>query len=387
MGLTETVNRLDKRYGWSLLGFILAAIFGAITLYTEFLRDTRPDLRFEILTDASVLDVREDVRDLSIIYDGADIQRTKQSLRVVVIKVVNGGLQDILRGDYDDRTPLGFVVQHGSLLRAEMLSVSSEYLRQTLRVDVKSEVATFSPVILESQEWFTVKCLILHPQSAVPSIQPVGKVAGVRSLRLIEAAVSSRGPNIWIRTFGGSVAIQAVRLGAYGVAFIAIFLVSVGSVVSVSESRKKRSRKREIQAFRAAMKEPIDERGDAILREYLERGPIVLEVTGSLLADRDELDTHMKSALSVQAHRDSGVDSEPKNSTSVEVEVDDAIHASHLRARGRSVHLMRKAGIIHQEDSRWVPDEPMSAFLRAFLEFLKSPETRSHVIDDAARRQ
>ncbi len=96
MGLAAVLNNLDKRYAWSLLGFVLAILFGALTVYTEFLRDRRPELRFEVLSDASVLDVREKLGNLEILYDGVDIQKAKKSLRVIVVRIINLGPDDIL---------------------------------------------------------------------------------------------------------------------------------------------------------------------------------------------------------------------------------------------------------------------------------------------------
>jgi hypothetical protein len=183
MGLTSALNKFEHRYAWSLLGFVLAAIFGGITIYTEFLRDNRPDLRFEIISDTSVLDLREPLGDLQIIYWGIDIKKAKQALRVMVVRVRNIGLQDILRGHYDDRSPFGFSIRHGTLLRVEMLSASNNYLRTTVDAKVRDPTsAVFNPVIIESQEWFILKSLVLHSDADTPVLEPFGKIAGVRDI-------------------------------------------------------------------------------------------------------------------------------------------------------------------------------------------------------------
>lgn len=54
MSLASALDRLDKKYAWSLLGFVLAVIFGALSIYTEFIRDRRPQLRFEIISEENV---------------------------------------------------------------------------------------------------------------------------------------------------------------------------------------------------------------------------------------------------------------------------------------------------------------------------------------------
>jgi hypothetical protein len=40
MGLIAKVAQIDRKFSWSFLGFVLAAIFGGIAIYTE-----SPDLR------------------------------------------------------------------------------------------------------------------------------------------------------------------------------------------------------------------------------------------------------------------------------------------------------------------------------------------------------
>ena len=126
MSITTYINQLDKRYAWSLLGFVLAVLFGALLIYTEFIRDRHPQVRFEVVSDASVLDVREKLGNLEIMYDGVDIQKAKKSLRVIVFRVINEGPDDVLRGRYDEKSPLGFRVVNGSLVRAEIIWTSPD---------------------------------------------------------------------------------------------------------------------------------------------------------------------------------------------------------------------------------------------------------------------
>ena len=82
MGLRDFLNSIDKKYAWSLLGVVLAVLFGGLTVYSEFVRDRKPKLRFEVVSNTGVLDVREELGQLEILYDGIDIKKSKQSLRV-----------------------------------------------------------------------------------------------------------------------------------------------------------------------------------------------------------------------------------------------------------------------------------------------------------------
>src|SRR3972149_4078090 len=244
MSVIDAINRWDKRYGWSLLGFVLAAIFGTVSFYTEFVRDRRPQLRYEVVSDASVLDVKEQLGNLEIIYDGRDIKKAKQSLRVVVTRITNEGADDILIGSYDQRSPLGFRVSGGNLLRAEILSTSNDYLRQTLRIDLPTpDTALFTPVIIESGEWFTVKSLILHAEGSLPALQPVGKIAGVRGIRVVDSTQAAANPGFLVTAFSGGPWVQATRLLAYFFGFILLIVAVVAPTAAISSVFAKRRRR------------------------------------------------------------------------------------------------------------------------------------------------
>jgi hypothetical protein len=117
MSLATVLDRWDKKYAWSLLGFALAVVFGAVLIYTEFIRERRPELRFERVSNTSVLDVRERLGNLEILYDGEDIQKAQKSLRVAVLRIVNDGSEDIHKNDFDDKAPLRFSVSDGAGFR------------------------------------------------------------------------------------------------------------------------------------------------------------------------------------------------------------------------------------------------------------------------------
>ncbi len=75
MHLFRYLQTLDRRFAWSFLGFVLGAVFAILTVYTDFIRDENPSLTFTTLSDASVLDVNEDISDLGITYRGKDISQ------------------------------------------------------------------------------------------------------------------------------------------------------------------------------------------------------------------------------------------------------------------------------------------------------------------------
>ena len=366
MSVIDAINRWDKRYGWSLLGFVLAAIFGTVSFYTEFVRDRRPQLRYEVVSDASVLDVKEQLGNLEIIYDGRDIKKAKQSLRVVVTRITNEGADDILIGSYDQRSPLGFRVSGGNLLRAEILSTSNDYLRQTLRIDAAApDTALFTPVIIESGEWFTVKSLILHAEGSLPALQPVGKIAGVRGIRVVDSTQAAANPGFMVTAFSGGPWVQATRLLAYFFGFILLIVAVVAPTAAISSVFAKRRRRKHVAEFKSLTKRALTERNEYIFERYIENDVPYLRMLQHASSDQQLLNRE------VQRHQrrreefgDVWVESEVLMSST------EAPHPQVFR-RSFAVEDMMKSGFIFEREGRWYVDPELSATLNEFVQFLR----------------
>ena len=288
MGLRDSLNALDKRYAWSLLGFFLAAVVGALTIYTEFIRDRGPDLRFELTSSTSVLDAREKLGKLKILYDGIDITRSKQSLRVEVVRGVNLGTDDILIGHYDVAAPLGFSVSGGKLLRVDLLDASSGYLRSNLKISVRdSSEATFAPVILESGEFFIFKALILHSNDSMPEIKPFGKIAGIKELSIRESSPPEGQKSFWNHTFDGDVWIQAARLIPYTFGLLLVIVVIIVPVFLISSWLTKRKKRANVTQFKTSAEVKIEDKDRFLLDGYEELGANYIHALSAFIEDKD----------------------------------------------------------------------------------------------------
>ena len=174
MGLLRSLKELDRKFAWGFAGVLIAALLGLITVYREFIEDRRPKLHFDILTNTTVLDIKEEVEKLEILYDGVDIRKREQSLRVITVRVVNGSSKSILKTFYDEKDPFGLSLSDGKIIRKEIIETSNDYFRQNLRPAIKGDrCLTFQSVIIEANNFFVLKLLVLHPESLIPTITPV----------------------------------------------------------------------------------------------------------------------------------------------------------------------------------------------------------------------
>lgn len=365
MSFVAALNRIDKRYAWSLLGFVLAVAFGGLSLYTEFVRDRRPRLRFEIISDASVLDVREKLGNLEIIYDGVDIQKAQRSLRVVVVRVANEGPDDILKGHFDEKTPLGFRVLKGTLLRTELLSSSNTYLRQALRINMQApNTASFDPIILEANEWFTVKSLILHADGSHPQIESIGKVAGVRQIRRVDSTEVAAAPSFFAQTFSGGPGVQVTRTVTYFFGFIALVAGVITPIVIVSGGLASRRRRRHVSQFKSISKLDLMDRDEFIFERYVENDIDYLHLL-QRAQNEERLEAEIRRRRKQKESRPDPHVIEPV----LLMHPSDSVPAR-LRRRLPIVD-MQKSGFIVEADGHWRVDPHLRQTLDDFIRFLE----------------
>ena len=360
MGLRDFLNTIDKR--WSLWGVILAVLFGSLTV-SEFVRDRKPKLRFEVVSNTNVLDVREDLGKLEILYDGLDIKKSKQSLRVVVVRVVNPGETDILMGHYDERVPLGFTVSNGELLRVELLEASNQYLKSQLRVSLTDSLrGVFEPVILESKEFFIFKALILHAQGTPPTLSPQGKIAGIRTINLTEQLSNESEKSYLHLVFAGGVWVQAARLISYFFGLILLLFAVISPVVFVSGKFTRRKRKKHVKHFRRVTDIELQDKDEFLFSAYEDNGPHYIHAMVQLLSDK----TKLKEAIDELPEQGDESESLYRN---VGVGTTD-IPPSVMLERGFGVRALLKNNVIQQKNDSWEEDAHVVQTILDFDRFL-----------------
>lgn len=291
MKLVNDLNKIDKGFAWSFFGFLLAMIFGVLTIYLEFFEDTRPDLRYEIISNTSVLDVKEDLGNLEIVYDGIDIKNTNQSLRVILFRSINRGNEDIIIDYYDRNAPLGLVINEGNIIRAEVVGASNDYLKNNLKITSQDSIsATFTPVILETKESFTIKVLVLHPEASNPEITPLGKIARVKSIQVVQLYEENQQSSYLQRTFNGSFWVQILRAPVYFFGFIILLFAVFSPTIWVSGKLSIRKRNKEVKVFKNIKDISLEEDDEKIFNLYIERDLSFLVHIEEMLTDKDSLE-------------------------------------------------------------------------------------------------
>ena len=181
MNIWTKIKNLDKNFSWSFMGFLVGIAGIAFAIYTIYFYKEKPNIEYYQLTNTNVLDVKENLTKLDVLYDSTSIKKNKQSLRVITIKILNNGNEDLGPLHYDQTVPLGLKVNQGVIVETpQIIETSNEYIADRLKInwDNENEIS-FSQFIINTNESFTLKLLLLTKENVIPEIETTGYIAGL----------------------------------------------------------------------------------------------------------------------------------------------------------------------------------------------------------------
>lgn len=290
MSVISTFNNLDKRFAWSFLGFMLAAIFGGITIYTEFFRVDTPSMIVEVLTDTNVLDVKEDVNELKVYYGAVDIKSLNQTLSVLFLRIKNNGGAPILNGYYDKKYPLNITLSEGKFLKVEQSSSTNDYLLSSAIPSIETEQKILLPeIILESGESYTIKILTIHSSESEVDLNVLGKIAGIKDIKLLKNIGEEKTASYWDQAISGDIWIQLGRLPIYFFGLIFALVLIIAPISIASDFLSKRRRKIIVNQYKVYDSNEITKHHDVVFDAYIEDGLSLLAEAKEVLANRSNL--------------------------------------------------------------------------------------------------
>src|SRR5439155_18452666 len=104
------IKEIDRRLPSSSIGTFVAVIFGIASLSVPFWYERKPQLKYEILSHWPVYSVREEVPDLDITFKGESIEKQRQTLSIITMRISNPGSAPITSNSFDSRDLPGFQV-------------------------------------------------------------------------------------------------------------------------------------------------------------------------------------------------------------------------------------------------------------------------------------
>lgn len=179
------MNYLAWKVSHKNINMFLTILAILIAIYGIYLAQNanNSEISFEIINDVNVLDVHKSVRNLTISFQGEDLQDRNLNLRIVTIRFKNSGNVHILQGDYDIDGIWGFQVRDGEVVEVRMVGSNCDYLMSNLNPRLfNPETVQFEKTIFEKGVYFTLEILVLHEKDKIPKIVPIGKIAGVNKI-------------------------------------------------------------------------------------------------------------------------------------------------------------------------------------------------------------
>ena len=202
-----------------------------------------PNITFDIVNDANVLDVHKPLSELNIYFQGEDIQQSNLNLRIISVKIENTGNVDILQNFYDENDIFGLKINNGQIIESRLINSNSEYLMSNLNLKTVNNTLELSKPIFEENKYFIVEILILHDKNEEPTIVPLGKIAGIDRIELIKSYTETQ--TFFDTVFSGSLIVHWIRLVIY-LAICSVSLVFIALITSqidaMINNRKKHKR-------------------------------------------------------------------------------------------------------------------------------------------------
>ncbi|MDQ5988407.1 MAG: hypothetical protein CSYNP_04167 [Syntrophus sp. SKADARSKE-3] len=250
MKIKEFIEIIRGKINLRILEAVIAVLSMIIGVYLGFFRDISPLLKYEILSNTNIVNIKEDVKGLSIIYNKEDIRKTNKSLSVIVVRISNEGLSPIRKGDYDRVSPLGININPGQIITAEIISATKDYLRDAPITVRDSSNVEFSQSIINPNESFVVKMLILSQGQSILKITPTGTIAGVKKPILDDQSDHEKISFIEKVTMG-SLSVQIARILTYGIGFIIVMIIIIVPSVFISSNYSQWKRMLIVKQFKS----------------------------------------------------------------------------------------------------------------------------------------
>lgn len=254
-----------KSPGFMAVLTILSTVLG---VYGTFFYERTPEIQLQLIAETNVLDIHEQLGKLDIFYDGKNLKTTEQTLRVITLRIANTGFATITKASYDENELLGFNIQGGKILETPEI-VASSYLTSNLRPRLVSDTKViFSPVILESEESFQVKLLILAAPQQNIAISPLGKIAGVKKISVTEPFKDINRRSAFQLATDGNIEIQILRSLIYFLTLPLALIVVLAPSVWIGSIFSKHIRVRKVAQFKAKFTD-VDQLDQLILDSYI----------------------------------------------------------------------------------------------------------------------
>ncbi len=263
-----------KRPKVSTIGIVLTFLFGLFAVYTGLIYEKKPQIKIDVITNTEILDVRENLSDLKIMFMGSDLTAIKKNIRIITVKFINNGNADIIKSLFDENDLFGYKISNGTIISSpELLTASNDYLQRNIEIVLSdSQTIRFKPLIIEQDQSFIIKTLVMCDFNVLPTISVVGIISGTTGKITFSNTYLADKESFISITFRGNIFVQFVRAIVYSV--IAILMLLLFALIFESLKDKMEIRKRRRIVINYCKKNKIVDVGKclSLFEPYIEDG-------------------------------------------------------------------------------------------------------------------
>lgn len=293
MPLLDTIRRLDSGLTRS---FAVTLILTIASFILGQLYDKKPNLRYQIISQSPVYDLRENVTTLDIIFDGKSIRQQQQTLSLITLKVENAGNAGISKQvSFDESSLPGFKVADAKIVKADIISSGSDYISGNFQLTQKTENEfTFGPCIIDEADFVIIKILALHGESLVPKLSSFGKIAGSARIDVIDEPSDVGNDGFLLATYSGGLAIQGLRLVSYALLFLVILIAAITAFIWFRDKFSTWKRRKHVAVYKRTLASKPKPQQEAIIELYLKSDVEAVVSLNELFSNSDLLTSEIE---------------------------------------------------------------------------------------------
>lgn len=191
---------------WQFVGAAISLIAIAISILLFYRQRQRKSLAYQVLAHTPILTVGEEIRGkLSVSYENTPVK----NVHLLLLKFKNVGNLPIATADFEQAISIRFGIT-AKLLSHEVVNFAPSELSPN--VSLRSNALILAPLLLNPNDYFTIKCLISEHNNEV---DVTGRIIGVaKIIQLKDPSVSL--PAIILI---GAIAAVAAYLFGYGIGY------------------------------------------------------------------------------------------------------------------------------------------------------------------------
>ncbi len=287
--LWAKLKEIDRRLPSSSIGTFVSVLFGLLGLALVIWYQKAPQLKYEILSQSPVYSIREQIPDLEIMFKGENIRKQQQTLSVITIRVSNPGSAPITPSSFDARDLPGVSITDGKIITLDDAQRSPK-LKKTLELTkIAENQYVIQPLILDKDQFFVLKLLVISPESSHPKVESIGNVAGVSNIEVTQPPSPEEKQSFISKAFSGDWFVQLVRAIAYTVAVVALVILIIVSTLKISDKLERAHRRRLARKFRTVLGHEPTRKETAILERYIKYGESTVIQLNKAFADKSSL--------------------------------------------------------------------------------------------------